>query len=105
MRDREGRQMHTVGRRRFFVLGMCCALSLAGHDALSARPRQTPAAFRWPTGRAAVSLSFDDARTSQVDEGLAALKKMGVKVTFFVTPEGSKSVWTDGSKPSRMGTR
>jgi peptidoglycan-N-acetylglucosamine deacetylase len=95
--------MHTVGRRRLFVLGMCCALSLARHDALSARPRQTPAAFRWPTGRAAVTLSFDDARTSQVDEGLAALKKMGVKVTFFVTPggvekrvDGWKQAVTDG---------
>lgn len=41
--------------------------------------------FKWPHGkRAAVSLSFDDARLSQVDTGLALLKKHGVKVTFFV---------------------
>ena len=78
--------MHTVGRRRFFLLGMrYCALGFGAHAAVAARPGQTSAAFRWPTGRAAVSLSFDDARTSQVDEGLALLKKMGVKVTFFVT--------------------
>ena len=45
--------------------------------------------FRWPDGKkAAVSLSFDDARLSQVDIGLALLKKEGVKVTFFVQPEG-----------------
>ena len=81
--------MHTVGRRRFFVVGICWALCFAAPGVLTARPGQIPVAFRWPTGkRAAVSLSFDDARTSQVDEGLALLKKMGIKVTFFVTPEG-----------------
>jgi peptidoglycan/xylan/chitin deacetylase (PgdA/CDA1 family) len=42
--------------------------------------------FHWPGGkRAAVSLSFDDARTSQIDTGLALLKDENVKVTFFVT--------------------
>jgi len=45
--------------------------------------------FHWPNGkRAAVSLSFDDARLSQVDTGLALFKKNGVKVTFFVQPSG-----------------
>ena len=45
--------------------------------------------FHWPEGKkGAVSLSFDDARLSQVDTGLALLKKEGVKVTFFVQPEG-----------------
>jgi peptidoglycan/xylan/chitin deacetylase (PgdA/CDA1 family) len=44
-------------------------------------------AFRWPEGkRAAVSLSFDDARASLVDVGLPLLKKWGAKVTFFITP-------------------
>jgi peptidoglycan-N-acetylglucosamine deacetylase len=81
--------MHTVGRRRFFVVGICCVLGFPAHELLAARPGQTPVVFRWPTGkRAAVSLSFDDARTSQVDEGLALLKKMAVQVTFFVTPGG-----------------
>jgi peptidoglycan-N-acetylglucosamine deacetylase len=81
--------MHMLGRRQFFLLGIYCALGFAGHEAIATGPGQTPAAFRWPTGkRAAISLSFDDARTSQIDEGLALLKRMGVKVTFFVTPEG-----------------
>ena len=44
-------------------------------------------AFHWPDGkRAAVSLNFDDARLSQVDTGLAALRQAGVKATFFVLP-------------------
>jgi len=47
--------------------------------------------FHRPKGkRAAVSLSFDDARTSQVERGLVLLKKEGVRVTFFVNPEHVK---------------
>jgi len=44
--------------------------------------------FHWPDGkRAAVSLSFDDARTSQVDTGLALLDQYHMKVTFFLQAE------------------
>jgi peptidoglycan-N-acetylglucosamine deacetylase len=43
--------------------------------------------FEWPDGkRAAVSLSFDDGRESQIDTGLPLLKGLGLKVTFFVNP-------------------
>jgi peptidoglycan/xylan/chitin deacetylase (PgdA/CDA1 family) len=44
-------------------------------------------AFPWPAGaRAAVSLTFDDARPSQVDVGLPIFDRHGVKVTFFLVP-------------------
>lgn len=47
--------------------------------------------FVWPDGkRAAVSLSFDDARTSQVDTGTALLNRYGVKATFYVVPSAVK---------------
>lgn len=43
--------------------------------------------FSWPRGkRAAVSLTFDDARMSQVDAGTALLDQYGIKATFFVVP-------------------
>lgn len=43
--------------------------------------------FSWPDSkRAAVSLSFDDARLSQVDLGIALLNQYGIKATFFVVP-------------------
>jgi peptidoglycan/xylan/chitin deacetylase (PgdA/CDA1 family) len=43
--------------------------------------------FSWPEGKTiAVSLSFDDARHSQVDKGTALLDQYGVKATFFVVP-------------------
>ena len=34
----------------------------------------------------AISLSFDDARFSQIDVGLPLLNKLGVKATFYVVP-------------------
>jgi peptidoglycan/xylan/chitin deacetylase (PgdA/CDA1 family) len=47
--------------------------------------RSAEGAFDWPAGkRAAVSLSFDDARLSQIDQGLAVLDRHHVKATFFV---------------------
>lgn len=43
--------------------------------------------FPWPEGQhVAVSLTFDDARMSQVESGTALLDKFGVKATFFVVP-------------------
>src|SRR5690349_20329548 len=43
--------------------------------------------FAWPDGkRAAVSLSFDDARPTQVDAGLPILDRYGVKATFYLSP-------------------
>ena len=43
--------------------------------------------FTWPNGKkAAVSLSFDDGRISQVDAGTALLDSLGVKATFYLVP-------------------
>ena len=43
--------------------------------------------FKWPEGKkAAISLSFDDARASQVLRGTDLLDQFGVKATFFVVP-------------------
>jgi peptidoglycan-N-acetylglucosamine deacetylase len=55
------------------------------------QPQESKKEFHWPNGkRVAVSLSFDDARTSQVDRGLDVINPTGVKVTFFVNPGGVK---------------
>jgi peptidoglycan-N-acetylglucosamine deacetylase len=51
---------------------------------------ETATPFRWPDGaRAAVSLSFDDARASQIDVGLPVLDRHGVKATFFLVPSNA----------------
>ncbi|MFB3905282.1 MAG: D-alanyl-D-alanine dipeptidase [Acidobacteriota bacterium] len=44
--------------------------------------------WHWPEGkRGAVSLSFDDARPSQVDSGVPLLDRYHVRATFFVSPD------------------
>ena len=53
----------------------------------AAMAQQAATAITWPEGkRAALSLSFDDARLSQVDIGTALLDRYSVKATFFVVP-------------------
>jgi len=70
---------------------LLAAALLSGASAFA----QTPAPFAWPAGaRAALSLSFDDARPSQVDVGTELLDRHGVKVTFFAVP---------GSVEQRLG--
>jgi peptidoglycan/xylan/chitin deacetylase (PgdA/CDA1 family) len=47
-----------------------------------------PDEFPWPGGaRAAVSLTFDDARLSQVDLGFDVLERHGLRGSFYVSPE------------------
>jgi peptidoglycan/xylan/chitin deacetylase (PgdA/CDA1 family) len=67
-----------AGWRTATAVGIGCVLWASAPSAQS---------FKWPSGkRAAVSLSFDDARASQIDTGLDVLRKASVKVTFFVNP-------------------
>ena len=42
--------------------------------------------FRWPEGkRVAISLTFDDARQSQITQGIPLLDQYGTKATFYVS--------------------
>ena len=48
-------------------------------------------AITWPDGKkAAVSLSFDDARLSQVDTGIPVLDEFEVKATFYLSVEAMR---------------
>jgi hypothetical protein len=72
----------------FLVLASAAILS--GTDAAQ-KKTASASAFRWPEGkRAAISLTFDDARLSQVDVGLPILDRCKVKATFYVSPDGVK---------------
>ncbi len=69
-----------------FVAGVTLLFSEA------AIAQQVQSSFQWPQGKqVAVSLTFDDARTSQVDAGTALLDGYGVKATFYVVPSGVKN--------------
>jgi len=47
--------------------------------------------FQWPEGKKmAISLTFDDARLTQVDKGIPILDQYGVKATFYVSPASMK---------------
>lgn len=84
-----GKQMNTVELKT--VIRIICfrymafaAMLLSGQIVLA---QPSAPAFVWPEGkRAALSLSFDDARLSQVDTGIALLDRYGVKATFFIVP-------------------
>lgn len=44
--------------------------------------------FKWPDGKKmAISLTFDDARLTQIDKGIPLLDKYDVKATFYVSPK------------------
>jgi len=60
--------------------------------------------FSWPQGkRAALSLSFDDARQSQVDVGVPLLDRLGVKATFYVVPSRMKEQLEGWKKAAASG--
>ena len=68
--------------------GVIAALCLAAVMPAQEKPQPFP----WPSGkRVAVSLSFDDARTSQIDVGLPLFDRYGSKVTFYVNPPNMRS--------------
>src|SRR4051812_2907675 len=78
---------------RFPVLAALLVCLLPGcqsatpHEAdsgASSRPTMKP--FPWPRGaRAAVSLTYDDAIPSQLDNAAPALDRHGLRATFFLT--------------------
>jgi peptidoglycan/xylan/chitin deacetylase (PgdA/CDA1 family) len=68
--------------------------------------RQAPNAhgFAWPEGkRAAISLSFDDARESQLDQGLPVFAETGTKVTFYLTANNVGARAADWRKAAAAG--
>jgi len=69
-----------------------------GSDAKTTRTTS----FHWPQGKkAALSLSFDDARLSQPDVGFPLFQQLGVKATFYVSIEGLQArlpAWKEAVK-------
>ena len=76
---------------RPIVMYCCIIVGFAGCSPSNLQDKEASAFerqkdFRWPDGkRAAISLTFDDARFSQVDRGLPILDEYGAKATFYVS--------------------
>jgi peptidoglycan/xylan/chitin deacetylase (PgdA/CDA1 family) len=79
--------------QQFFVLAwlsacLFFAATLIGQYKAPPKKQQNAAKFHWPQGKkAALSLTFDDARPSQIDTGMPILDKYGVKATFYISPD------------------
>ena len=68
-----------------FVLSAACSICSA--QAYETSSFKSKSDFQWPEGKKmALSLSFDDARLTQIDNGIPLFDKYGVKVTFYVSP-------------------
>jgi len=75
-------QRNLISLNNFFIVAVVMLFSK-----VTWAQQTTDTAFEWPQGKhAAISLTFDDARMSQVDTGRALLDQYGIKATFFVVP-------------------
>jgi len=83
---------------------ICCFIiaALSGCSPANRQNKELPVLekkedFQWPRGkRAAISLTFDDARHSQVTRGIPLLDEYGTKATFYVSIrnlEGHLDAW------------
>jgi len=83
--------MTLLNRFRFIQsLILVCSLISFAHAQYEVDEKTTSSAsdFEWPEGKKmALSLTFDDARLSQVDTGIPLFDQYGVKATFYISPD------------------
>ncbi len=80
--------MKRIQNQTWMVAAIALGISIFAGSAVLAGSGKDGGAFAWPDGkRAAVSLTFDDARLTQVDNGHALLNKHGIKATFYLNPD------------------
>jgi peptidoglycan/xylan/chitin deacetylase (PgdA/CDA1 family) len=70
-----------AGSCLLLIINLVCA---QGYDSVNNSAGKD---FHWPAGKQmALSLSFDDARFSQVEKGIPLLDQYGISGTFYVSP-------------------
>lgn len=70
------------------ILLFCILLWGTGMTQYETNNDSATPAFPWPDGKkCALSLTFDDARLSQIDKGIPLLNQFGIKATFYISPE------------------
>ena len=81
--------MKTRKQRIIVVVSIVCSLLFrisTAQDYLT-KVNQEKSDFQWPEGKkVGLSLTFDDARLTQIDKGIPLLDKYGVKATFYISP-------------------
>lgn len=81
--------MKASNKSLYLLLGLLLVTaSIAISQTEAPKQSESTKPFVWPEGkRCAVSLTFDDARLSQIDAGIPLLNQYGVKATFYISPE------------------
>lgn len=87
MRARFARLWRKARRGAVVALGADTLLGATTSTHTSQRPLRDATSFAWPERtRAAVTLSWDDARASQLDVGMPILNQSAVRATFYLNP-------------------
>lgn len=96
--------------RTCLIAVLCCvvvACTSCSPSNAKNKERSAPQArgdFHWPQGKhAAISLTFDDARSSQLDRGLPIFDQHGVKATFYVSINSMEKRLDDWKKAAANG--
>ncbi len=77
---------NTVTRVSLVLIVFSLVMNTVSSQAYETSTDQGKSDFKWPEGKKmALSFTFDDARLSQVDNGLPIFDKYGVKATFYVS--------------------
>jgi peptidoglycan-N-acetylglucosamine deacetylase len=95
---------HDVATRFGLLIGSC--LLALGFGAAAAHTQSAPpeTKFAWPAGkRAAISLSFDDGRASQLDNGVPLFARHKARVTFYLTSQNIKDRAADWRRAADAG--
>jgi len=91
-------------RVAYLLLAVSVLTTLSAAHLLGSLTAQNTTAFTWPEGKlAAVSLSFDDARASQLDQGVRLFAETSTKVTFYLTVNNLGTRAGDWKKAAAAG--
>jgi peptidoglycan-N-acetylglucosamine deacetylase len=72
---------------KLITLALSFVISTSSAQSYERNVNQVQSGFPWPEGKEmALSITFDDARLSQIDKGIPLLDKYRVKATFYVSP-------------------
>lgn len=86
------------------VMGLAVMATQAHSLGAAQPPAPAAPAFAWPEGkRAAISLSFDDARASQLTNGVPLFAELGTSVTFYLTAGSIGAHGPDWRKAAAAG--
>ena len=89
---------HIQTSQKIFPLLAMFLILMAGSSAAQSQE------FSWPDGKkAAISLTFDDGRASQVKGGTSLLDQFGIKATFYVVPNAVRQNLNEWKKAVASG--